>query len=81
MKEIDAVLFSGLRIIKAVCLYSKNCSECPLSYQYNDDGDITCILQQARPCNLHLQENVISAPEGDGFKYYTLDAVMPEEEE
>ena len=55
MKEMNTDLYEALYTLKYECKMIKDCKKCPLSIE-NVDGDVTCMLEICRPCNLAISE-------------------------
>lgn len=57
--RISSDLYGALWKLKEHCDKKEMCSDCPLSVEYNSDGDVMCIFQRVRPNGLSLHQKVI----------------------
>lgn len=57
--RISSDLFSALVKLQETCNKQEMCSDCPLSVEYNNEGDVMCIFQRVRPNGLSLNQKTV----------------------
>lgn len=57
--RISSDLYGALWTLKETCDKKEMCSECPLSVEYNSEGDVMCIFQRVRPNGLSLNQKTV----------------------
>lgn len=57
MKPINEELYNHLQWLRSFCIDHRTCANCPLHVE-EDDGDVYCIFQVARPCRIETRKHV-----------------------